>query len=343
MTQKSALRGSKGLKTISPDRSSPIFCIADSLMILLWIVLATPKLGFWAALRSYHRAMQFEKEDGENHKAEAGDQIEAMVYLVLLCLGPMPQFLKLISFRGIPLTQACAWIYVISYLLSAITKHSDSNIPAWATLEKPLELSVSPTALRVQNWAKHVYFASLGAHILLWIYVWIKIDILSETFSDTNNMGLKMISGLVFIITIPIVVFSVLRMILSQRLKRPSKLFIFSSLILAVGVIVVGLAHTSFMKCYINPIFGLVYILLVLGSCFIIYALATNMIMGYTLLLRETIFDLDSSSPTDFVKIFDYSLRWAFALMNLSMAFIVYVSFYDGSRTRTSSWTNVFG
>jgi hypothetical protein len=115
MTQSSPYSNSLFSDAFSLLRSSPIFCLADLLVMNLWLLKLTlfshRKISFLEAVRC------FRKEAGLEKKEER----VSILTVVLFILGPLPQFIKLNACAGIPWTLAWTWIYMFCYVFTAVT------------------------------------------------------------------------------------------------------------------------------------------------------------------------------------------------------------------------------
>jgi len=115
MTQSSPYLNTLFSDPFSLFRASPIFCLADLFVMLLWPVKLTlfssPKLSFLEAVRC------FRKETGLEKKEER----VSILTVVLFILGPLPQFVKLNACSGIRWTLTWSWIYMLCYVFTAMT------------------------------------------------------------------------------------------------------------------------------------------------------------------------------------------------------------------------------
>lgn len=115
MTQSSPSSNSLFIDPFSLLRASPIVCIADLLVMLLWLLRLTlfsrPRLSFLKAVQC------FRKETGLEKKKER----VSILTIVLFVLGPLPQFIKLNACSGIPWTLTWSWMYMLCYLFTTIS------------------------------------------------------------------------------------------------------------------------------------------------------------------------------------------------------------------------------
>lgn len=101
---------------LSWARSSPLVALADFLVVLTWTVTGWLQgIAFWPAISLANDLLEMPVEDVENLNYGV-----LSTNFVLLLLGPVPQAIKLIGIRGVPLSQALGSMYIAAYLVSAL-------------------------------------------------------------------------------------------------------------------------------------------------------------------------------------------------------------------------------
>jgi hypothetical protein len=115
MTQSSPSSNSLFLDPFSLLRASPIVCLADLLVMMLWVLKLSTfshrRLSFLEAMRCFRKETSLEKKT---------ERISVLT-VVLFVLGPLPQFIKLNACNGVPWTLTWSWIYMLCYALRAIS------------------------------------------------------------------------------------------------------------------------------------------------------------------------------------------------------------------------------
>jgi hypothetical protein len=115
MTQSSAYSHSLFSDPFSLLRASPILCLADLLVTLVWLL----KLSVFSRTRiPFLEAVRYFQKDNDLDKKE---ERVSVLTVVLFILGPFPQFIKLNACSGIFWTLTWSWIYMLCYVVTAVT------------------------------------------------------------------------------------------------------------------------------------------------------------------------------------------------------------------------------
>ncbi|KAK5168333.1 uncharacterized protein LTR77_006902 [Saxophila tyrrhenica] len=99
-------------------RSSPIFCVADILLIVGLFLALLPGHGFLTALRIV-ALLRYPAGCRTPPKATVGNQVKSL----FLFIAMLSQLVKLLTCKGIPWTQASAIMYMVLYLLEGLLRH----------------------------------------------------------------------------------------------------------------------------------------------------------------------------------------------------------------------------
>jgi hypothetical protein len=328
MMQRSASPLSAGFANLAPDRLSPALCAADSVAILLWLGLSYGRLGLRRALRSYYESVLPHANEPQEPAPAGGSTI---VYLMLMSLGPLPQFIKLVSFSGIPLTQACAWIYLVSYLLSAATSWASSNVTLDVTTEDAENIREMTDA---SLFRQQIYFLYLLGYIsegVFWLYIGIR---LSGSLSDSGQLILFwLLACLLFFSTLYVIVFIVYLISNREALYPMLSVAAVSLFFISASVFYFNLLQSEFFIKYITPIFGgIVVAIMLIGFSSGCYSLIT--------LTQFLPAERNSTMPE---KASERTVSLLLACINISIACTGYAYLYNSAGTAKSSWTNVFG
>jgi hypothetical protein len=149
----------------SMTRASPIICLADSVVIIVWTlglsVFSDARLSVIEALRC------FRKETGLEKKNER----VTILTMTLFLLGPLPQFIKLNACSGIPWTLVWAWTFMVCYLLYFVSIIFGRNEHNFRLIRAGTGIT-SKKLKSLQNFTTVIYvFAYLAqASLLLWLF-----------------------------------------------------------------------------------------------------------------------------------------------------------------------------
>lgn len=160
MTQSSPSESFLPASALSMARSSPLICLADMLITTIWTT-----VGWWNkvplryALALARKHLAKDNEDG----IESLQNGVPSVALVFFIMGPLPQAIKLIGLRGVPITQALGVVYVVVYLMTIMERLS----PGFDLKSAPK----LPTELvpRLQSLSRWIYVIASAAQALAWV------------------------------------------------------------------------------------------------------------------------------------------------------------------------------
>lgn len=188
MTQASAADHYLSSTPLSPARSSPTICAADSIVILLWAAFGLQrKLPFRKALALSRKHLKLNpltsNHDGEEStttRSESGVAQE-VVQLAYFVLGPLPQAFKLVGMQGIPWTTTWGILYLVSYLITLTTfLHNESpettKQPSFRRPQDEEDLP-SDTIKTLLKTSHTIYKTAFAAQIALWIWTLVKLSL----------------------------------------------------------------------------------------------------------------------------------------------------------------------
>jgi hypothetical protein len=180
MTQSSPSSNSLFLDPFSLLRASPIVCLADLLVMILWVlklsIFSHRRLSFLEAVRCFRKETNMEKKK---------ERISVLT-VVLFVLGPLPQFIKLNACTGVPWTLTWSWIYMLCYTFSALSIVCDRG-----ENEEP-HLLRAGTALTIENKAslkrisQRMYILAYTAQLILSLFL---VKVSMYTYAVHKTVG----------------------------------------------------------------------------------------------------------------------------------------------------------
>lgn len=179
---------------LSAVRSSPLTCLADAVIVLVWIIYMLylgQNVTFAARMvRRYFRGDEEDKPMGTR----------SLAGLILFILGPLPQAVKLVGMSGIPWTQSWGVCYFTSFLLlmavdAAVLKHPHSDHSTYSIEYGRLDSIAGPL---VQDPFHHIvgnlrpYCNTLHvlSHVLQFgMWTWTSFVLLITLFKSNSSSG----------------------------------------------------------------------------------------------------------------------------------------------------------
>lgn len=213
-------QSSPSADTLFPDpfsllRASPIICLADILVIFVWVfrlaVFSRTRLSFLEAVRC------FTKETGLEKKHER----ISILTVVLFVLGPLIPFIKLNVCSGIPWTLTWSWIYMLCYIFTLVTIFcSRGTGPESGLLRAGTTLGDEKNVLlkKTTNW---IYFLAYIAQFVF--FVWLTKTSLYTTTIQIFIFRMFTIPIPVFITLLgPVLLFLTLKPVVNDYRRRPA-------------------------------------------------------------------------------------------------------------------------
>lgn len=177
MLQRSGADNFPSSETLSPARTSVFICLADILVVLLWMCRGlAAKQGFRETARLYMCDMGI--FSGENMLLKG----TPAVGLILFVLVPVPQALKLVGSRGIPGTQTWMVIFLMAYLVSIVINVFGVPHNEKATGMKPRAILSRTERQRLVTLSDTIYSLAYLAQLGVWI--WIAADLFESGFES---------------------------------------------------------------------------------------------------------------------------------------------------------------
>jgi hypothetical protein len=163
MTQSSPSSNSLFSDLLSLLRALLILCLADLLVMQMWLLTLTlvsrPRLSFLEAVRCLR------KETGLERK----EKRFSVLTIVLFVLGPLPQFIKLNACTGIPWALVWSWIFILCYFLTAISIVCDRG-EGHPLLRAGMTLSLRTRAL-LRRISQRIYILSYSAQLVFSVWL----------------------------------------------------------------------------------------------------------------------------------------------------------------------------
>jgi hypothetical protein len=227
MTQPSGFDWHLVFTALSPARSSPIMCIADIVVMIVWICAGLRhRMGI---RRSLGLAAYYTTVDpvpfSTKARLKSGNRVFGVLFFLLV---PLPQFVKLCGMKGIPITQTIGAIYMTVYLLSALVslylKPGSTVGSKLVSEEDPDGLAISEIR-RLRRIAGKFYALASTLHII------IKIILIIALAIDVMNPGAGYPAGLITIVLLA--TFGCVK----GRREQSAKLKSFSYLVLIFNIV----------------------------------------------------------------------------------------------------------
>lgn len=118
MTQRS---GADRLDVLSPARSSPLVCLADVIVVVLWLAHGTRHgLGVKGSMYWYRKEMGLLRVKSDRHLIEGIPAVTIFFFI----LGPLPQAIKAIGTVGLHWTKAWAALFLGAWCVEVIVRFS---------------------------------------------------------------------------------------------------------------------------------------------------------------------------------------------------------------------------
>ena len=167
MTQRS---GADRLDVLSPARSSPLVCLADVIVVVLWLVHGMRQdLGVKGSMYWYRKEMGLLREQSDRGLIQGIPAVSSFFFI----LGPLPQAIKAFGAVGLHWTKAWAALFLGAWCVEVVVRFS-------AGLARPTRVESAATGLESQ--ASFLRKISLMVHqaaivIQYCIWLWIMITL----------------------------------------------------------------------------------------------------------------------------------------------------------------------
>ena len=140
MTQRSGADRFPSADALSPARSSPFVCLADVVVVALWLVHGMRQgLGVRGSMYWYRREMSLLREESDRQLIQGIPAITIFFFI----LGPLPQAIKALGAEGLYWTKAWAALLLGPWCVEVVVRFSSG-------LYKPTNMDIDDAGLRSQ-------------------------------------------------------------------------------------------------------------------------------------------------------------------------------------------------
>jgi len=173
MTQSSPSDDYPSSVPLSPARSSPIICLTDTLIVLLWL-----SYGLYSGHGFLNSAKALRNELGLRRNDSEGDLKEGIPAsaIIFFALGPLPQAVKLLGCKGVPWTVVWCFFYLVSFLLNVgvIVIAGPNGSANERTSTKPA--MSSHLKHKLVNISQKLTVIGYVVQITIWAFVLVRLD-----------------------------------------------------------------------------------------------------------------------------------------------------------------------
>ena len=166
MTQRSGGDIYASAESLSPARSSPFVCMADMVVVILWIVKGR-KLGI--DVRSILRWQREELGLTRKSADQEGKQEVPVIPICLYVLGALPQGVKILGMSNVPWTKTWATILLVAWVFELIVG-SYAGIPS-AAPESAFDERKAATRTLLVRISRVIYRLAFAVHVVTWVWI----------------------------------------------------------------------------------------------------------------------------------------------------------------------------
>ncbi|MCJ1434729.1 hypothetical protein MMC27_004099 [Xylographa pallens] len=164
MLQRSASAPFPAHTPFSPTRSSPVICLADVLVFLLWLICGLRVgAGIRASIWMYRKEIDI--YDVDDNVLLRGTPAAGLILFVLV---PLPQVLKVFGMQGVPVTQFLATMFLLAYVVGVVACTLGVPREGDGVMTIKLDKDARHTLVLTSRWT---YYAAFLVQVVLWLVI----------------------------------------------------------------------------------------------------------------------------------------------------------------------------
>ena len=193
MTQRSGADRIPSSDVLSPARSSPFVCLADVIIVVLWLVHGRRRaLGVKGSMYWYRKEMELLREKSDRQLIQGIPAVTIFFFI----LGPLPQAIKALGATGLYWTKVWAALFLVPWCVEVFVRFS-SGLPQSTTVDMA-DRGLRSEARFLRKVSLMVHQVAFVTQYCIWLWTVIILS-QSETFRKILAFPVSIFLGFLYI------------------------------------------------------------------------------------------------------------------------------------------------